>query len=249
MKMRHLLFSALIFASGVPAFGGIEELCFKNAGLKDEETVLLNIDESRVTGTYKIMREYSSDTVETFEFTGTRVGKTVKVKFKGNKLPSPSMKSLNWTLDDDGTKQTLRIKFNGKNHETNKSADYIADFEACEPSYSELKRRSGRLLPDPAGGTRKRTVKFATKDEHKAFRVNVPRGQTFGITAPMLNIVFYYPDGRRHAEPGIDSFASDILKKSGECLIVLKRYSTPDQESEEHAAEFTIEYSVGSEGR
>jgi len=245
MNIKHLSFATLILTSGLPAFGGIEELCFKNAGLKDEDTVTLNIDETRVTGTYKIMRDYSSDTVETFDFTGTRTGKTLKVKFKGNKLPSPGMKSLDWTLSEDGEKEILRIKFNGKNYDTNKFEDSLVDFESCEPSYAELAKKAQRLSPDPSGADRKETVKFATKDERKAFRVNIPKGKSFGITAPMLNIRFYYPDKKEHEEPGIDSFSSDNLKQGGECLLVLKRYSTPDQESGE-AAEYSIEYSLES---
>ena len=243
MNIKHLLVSAWILASALPAFGGIEELCFKNAGLKDEETVSLNIDESRVTGTYTIMRDYSSDTVETFPFTGTRAGKTLKVKFKGNKLPSPNMKSLNWTLDDDGSKQTLRIKLNGKNYETNKFEDSLIDFESCEPSYAELAKSAKRVSLDQAGKS-KQTVRFKTKEEQKTFIVKVSKGDVVGVLAPMLNIKLYYPDKTKHEESGIDSFSSDEARTSGDCLVVLSRYATPDDDSEE-AAEFPVEFESG----
>ena len=242
MNIRHLLFSTFILASGVPAFGGIEELCFKNAGLKDEQTVSLNIDESRVTGTYKIMREYSADDVETFAFTGTRSGTTLKVKFKGNKLPSPSMKSPNWTLVDDGEKQILRIKFSGKNYDTNKFEDSVVEFESCEPSYRELAKQAKRVSTD-ASGRSTQTVKFDSKDERQAFLINVPQGKAVGVTAPMLNIAFYYPDKNKHGEPGTDSFTSDKVRQSGSCLVVLQQYSTPDDGSSE-GAEHTVEFSL-----
>ena len=245
MKIKRLFFVTILFASGLPAFGGIEELCFKNGGLRDEETVTVNIDESRVTGTYKIMRDYSPDTIETFDFTGTLTGKTLKVKFKGNKLPSPAMKSLNWTLDDDGTKQTLRIKFNEKNYDTNKFEDSLVDFEACEPSYEELLKKAKRVSLDQAGES-KQTVKFKTKDERKAFLIAVPKGSGVGVTAPMLSIEFYYPGGKKHDESSMDSHGSNKFRKSGDCLVVLQRYATPDDDSAE-AAEFPVEFSVGAE--
>lgn len=243
MNIKHLFVATWILASALPAFGGIEELCFKNEGLKDEETVSLNIDETRVTGTYKIMRDYSSDAVETFPFTGTRTGKTLKVKFRGNKLPSPNMKSLNWTLDDDGTKQTLRIKLSGKNYETNKFEDSIIDFESCEPSYAELAKKAKRVTLGQAGKS-KQTVRFKSKDEQKAFFVKVSRGDMVGVLAPMLNIKLYYPDKKKHEESGIDSFSSDEARTGGDCLVILSRYSTPDDDSDE-AAEFAVEFEAG----
>jgi len=242
MKFKYLsFFFTFILSAVLPVFGGIEELCFKNEGLKDEETVTLNIDETRVTGTYKIMRDYSSDTVETFDFTGTRTGKTLKIKFKGNKLPLPSMKSLNWTLDDDGTKQTLRIKFNAKNYDTNKFEDSLVDFEACAPSYAELARFAKRISLGATGHSRQ-TVRFATKDARKALAFDVPKGKAVGITAPMLKIEFYYPNESKHGEDGMDSFTSDKLSKAGECLVVFHQYSTPDGDSEgnEHIVEFSL---------
>ena len=244
MINRPLFIAALFLSCALSAFGGIEELCFKNAGLKDEETVLLKIDESRVTGTYKIMRDYSPDTVETFDFSGTRVGETLKVKFKGNKLPSPNMKSLNWVLDDDGSKLTLRIKFNGKNYETNKFEDMVVEFEACGPSVAELAKKARRVQLDESGRGRQ-TVKFAAKDERKALSIEVPKGRALGITAPMLKIEFYYPDQKKHAEDGMDSFTSDKVAQTGNCLVVLHRYATPDDDSAE-GGEHTVEFSLES---
>jgi hypothetical protein len=57
------------------------------------------------------------------------------VAFDGNKLPdvAPSeMKSLTWTLVKSGDEELLRIKFSGKNYETNKYEDRFADFESCD---------------------------------------------------------------------------------------------------------------------
>ncbi len=222
MRFRYSSFGSLIFASALSATAGAEEKCFKNAGLKDEETVSLNIDGSKVTGIYKIMRDYSFDTIETFDFTGTRTGKTLKVKFKGNKLPSPAMKSLDWTLAEDGEKQILRIKFNGKNYETNKFEDSLVDFESCEPSHAELAKGAKRLSLDPVGGRGKEKVKFESKDERKAFSVKIPPGKGFGITAPGLNIQFYLPNKKEHGEAGMDSFTTEKLAQGGECLLVLQ---------------------------
>ena len=242
MALTHLLFSTFILASGLRAFAGVEELCFKNAGLKDEQTVSLKIDESRVTGTYEVVRDYDSESAEKFEFTGTRSGKVLKVKFKGNKLPSPGMKSLNWTLLDDGEKQVLRIKFNSKNYETGKYEDTPVEFEACEPSYAELAKNATRVSLDGAGQARQ-TVKLDGSDERQAFVVNVPKGKALGVTAPMLRIAFYYPDKKKHGEPGMDSFTSDKVRQGGNCLVVVHRYSTPDGQSAE-GAENTIEFSL-----
>ena len=242
MIIRHLLFSAAIVASALPASAGIEELCFKNAGLKDEQIVSLKIDESRVTGTYRIIRDYDSESAETFNFTGTASGRALKVKFKGNKLPSPSMKSLNWTLLDDGEKQVLRIRFNSKNYETNKFEDTSVEFESCEPSYSELAKNARRVSLDQAGRS-KQTVELDGDDARKAFVVDVPKGKALGVTAPMLNISFYYPDKKKHGEPGMDSFTSNKVRQDGKCLVVVQRYSTPDEQTAE-GAQHTVEFSL-----
>lgn len=243
MNIKHLLVGTVILAVQLPAFGGMEELCFKNAGLKDEETVTLNIDETRVTGIFQIMRDYSSDQIEKYEFTGTRTGKTLKVKFKGNKFPSPAMKSLNWTLATMGDKEILKIKVNGKNYDTNKFEDYVADYEACEPSFAELKKKATKLSLDQGGSKGTEIVKFASKDERKAFSFKVPKGKSFGITAPMLNIRFYPPGKTVPEDLGMDSFTSGKVMSEGECLLVLNRYAMPDQEMEE-TAEVTIDFSL-----
>ena len=110
--------------------------CFRADWLQGARTVSLKIQGSQVTGTFTVAGDGgdSNRPDATYKFSGTLKGNALTVAFAGNKLPdvAPSeMKSLVWTLVKSGDQEALRIKFTGKNYETNKYEDRFADFASC----------------------------------------------------------------------------------------------------------------------
>ena len=136
MSIRFVIHGlALLFAGTV--FAAPEELCFSAPFLQGDLTVRMKLEGAKVSGTFAVHNSDASDAVDgikTYEFTGTRAGNTLKVKFADGKLPdvAPSeMKSLEWKLG--AKEEVLRIKFRGKNYETGKQEDYVTEFETCDP--------------------------------------------------------------------------------------------------------------------
>ncbi|HEY9401722.1 MAG TPA: hypothetical protein VIQ24_03435, partial [Pyrinomonadaceae bacterium] len=106
--------------------------CFRADWLQGERVVTMRVNGSKVMGTFVVSGGGEDNTPPdaTYEFDGTLKGNTLTVAFAGNKLPdvAPSeMKSLIWTLVKSGGKELLRIKFSGKNYDTNKYEVSFAD--------------------------------------------------------------------------------------------------------------------------
>ena len=106
--------------------------CFRAEWLQGERSVHLTIDGNKVLGTFIVSGGDEPD--KEYKFTGTKRGNTLTVAFAGNQLPdvAPSeMKSLIWTLVQGRGQELLRIKFYGKNYDTNKYETSFAYFESC----------------------------------------------------------------------------------------------------------------------
>jgi hypothetical protein len=107
--------------SSANAQGGSK--CFRADWLQGERVVNFRIDGGKVTGTFVVGSGGDTPPDATYGFTGTLKGDTLTVEFADGKLPdvSPSeMKSLVWSLVKSGGTESLRIKFRGRNYETNK---------------------------------------------------------------------------------------------------------------------------------
>jgi hypothetical protein len=209
--------------------------CFRAEWLQGERVINFRVNGGRVTGTF-VVGSGGGDTPSdaTYEFSGTLKGNTLTVTFAGNKLPdvSPSeMKSLVWSLVKSGGKESLRIKFRGKNYETNKYEDSFADFEACNEGYAALAERAQRVRFPRGANSASFPLAFKTKDDRRAFLLNMRAGQRVEVEAAGCTITFYYPDKREGEEPSIDGFSPDRLTQSGDYLFVISPAPTPGKYS------------------
>lgn len=201
--------------------------CFRADWLQGERVVNFTINGNRVTGAFAVgsgSGEEDAPPDATYEFSGILKANTLRVVFVGNKLPdvAPSeMKSLIWTLIKFGDKESLRIKFRGKNYDTNKYEDSFADFESCEASYSALAKTAKRVRFARGADSASFPVTFRTKRDRKSFLLNMKAGQRIEIEAHGCGITFFYPDKREAEEPAIDTFSPYALTQSGDYLFVI----------------------------
>lgn len=209
--------------------------CFRADWLQGERVVNFRINGSKVTGTFVVGSgggDTSSDA--TYEFSGTLRGDTLTVTFDDNRLPdvSPSeMKSLVWTLTKSGGTESLRIKFSGKNYDTNKYEVSFADFKPCVEGYAALAKGAERVRFARGANSASFPLTFKTKDETRAFLLNMKAGQRVEVEAPGCTISFYYPDKREGEEPSIDGFSPGRLKQSGDYLFVISPAPSPGKYS------------------
>lgn len=104
--------------------------CFENKGLKEEHRISFELEGNKIIeGYYETIGDTPGTSAETFNFSGTKVGNSLKIKFAGT-IPyerAPKTKSLVWTL----AKNVLSVPTYGKNYDTNKYSTYQAKFEKC----------------------------------------------------------------------------------------------------------------------
>jgi hypothetical protein len=127
------LFIAFLFclAFGIVTASGQTEYCFHNDGLKLQQNVSFTVTKNKIEGTFESGGYDDNTSAETFDFTGTKVGNLLRIRFAGKKAPyemAPGTKRIVWTL---GTK-TLKIPTFGKNYNTRKYSAYIATYEKCK---------------------------------------------------------------------------------------------------------------------
>lgn len=104
--------------------------CFKNDGLKVSQTVSFTLTKTKLEGTFETGGYDRETSAETFEFTGTKAGNLLTIKFARKppyEIPRGTKKIV-WTL---GSK-TLRVPMYGKNYTTMKYSNYTAIFDRCK---------------------------------------------------------------------------------------------------------------------
>lgn len=218
--------------------------CFRADWLQGERTVNLTINGSRVAGTFSVAGGGDGDA--SYKFSGTLEGNTLTVAFAGNKMPdvSPSeMKSLIWTLVKSGDKESLRIKFRGKNYETNKYEDSFADFESCGAvGYAALAKTAQTVrFAKGASSTRiglKSRGEFQAMRSPATFLISVAKSQSLEISADGCTIEVYLPNKKLYefvewenedksektfASSQIDRMLIEALPVTGTYLIVLRK--------------------------
>jgi hypothetical protein len=122
-------FLGLLACSASLALAG-KEYCFQNDGLKLQQRVSFTLEGNKIEGTFESGGYDKNTSFETFEFTGTRAGLRLTIKFDGKppyEMP-PATKTIVWQLKKD----ELEIPMFGKNYETNRFAAYTAKFERCK---------------------------------------------------------------------------------------------------------------------
>ncbi len=125
------IFALILFflAFAVSAVTAQTDLCFKNEGLKKLQTVSLTLTGNKIEGTFEVSGYDESTSAETFEFTGTKSGNFLTIKFGGT-IPyerPPKTTKIVWTLG----KTTLKIPIYGKNYNSNKYSVYTATYKRC----------------------------------------------------------------------------------------------------------------------
>jgi hypothetical protein len=224
MKNKSIFYLlCILLGSYTSANGQALTKCFRAEWLQGERVVEFTLKGNKASGTF-IVRGDSIANTGIYNFSGALEGNTLTVAFDGNNLPdvSPSeMKSLVWTLVKRGDKESLRIKFSGKNYETNKYEESFADFEPCDQSYAALSRRAVRVQFARGTNSASYPVVFKTKDESKSFLLNMKAGQQLQVEAHGCTISFYYPNKQAGEEPSIDNFSPDRLTQSGDYLFVI----------------------------
>ncbi|HEX8291274.1 MAG TPA: hypothetical protein VF570_05950, partial [Pyrinomonadaceae bacterium] len=159
--------------------------CFRADWLQGERVVNFRVEGGRVTGTF-VVGGGDAPADETYEFSGTLKGDTLTVAFAGGKLPdvSPSeMRSLVWSLVRSGGAESLRIKFRGKNYDTNKYEDSFANFEACKEDYAALAKGAERVRFARGTNSASFPLAFKTKDDRRVFLLNMKAGQRVEVEA------------------------------------------------------------------
>jgi hypothetical protein len=130
MRMKKafgVLFFCLCLA--VVSASAQRDYCFHNDGLKVKQTVSLTIKGNKIEGTFESSGYDENTSAETFDFTGTKTGNLLTIKFEGKapyELP-PGTKRIVWTLGA----RTLRIPTYGKNYNTRKYSTYGATYQKC----------------------------------------------------------------------------------------------------------------------
>ena len=128
---RWLVLSFLgLLASFAPLAIAGTQYCFENDGLKLQQRISFTIDGNKIEGTLESGGYEKTTSSETFDFTGTRSGQRLTIKFDGKppyELP-PGTEKIVWKLRKD----VLEVPMFGKNYETNRSAAYTAKFERCK---------------------------------------------------------------------------------------------------------------------
>ena len=127
-KTLGILLFGLVLLVGLAS--AQKDYCFRNDGLKVRQTVSFTLTRNKVEGTFESGGYDQTTSAETFEFTGTKTGSLLTIKFSGKppyELP-PRTRKIVWTL---GTK-SLRIPTFGKNYNTGKYSTYVASYGKCK---------------------------------------------------------------------------------------------------------------------
>ena len=166
------------------------------------------------------------------------------VVFAGNRLPdvTPSeMRSLVWALVREGGRELLRIKFRGKNYETNRYEDRLADFAQCEEAGYEALAKGAQTVRFAKGENSKiiglaSRAGFQAMREPAAFFISAARSQSLEITAEGCTIQVYLPSKKLYefaeweggsektfASSQIDRLLIEALPLTGPYLVVLRK--------------------------
>jgi hypothetical protein len=229
--MMKISLTVLILICAAEMFAQTQTKCFRNDGLRDNHIVRFEAEGGDVIGSYFVESDGSAEQpTQTFNFSGTRSGNALTVRFAADMPPgvAPSKtKSLIWTLAQSADGEILRIKFYGKNYETNKYADYSADFVPCGPNFATLAKQAKRISFAKGAKSAAFALSFKLKSERKAFWLSARKGQTVSVMSPRCEIWVYYLDKTADKEGGIDTFTMENIPQTGDYLFVISPASEP----------------------
>lgn len=129
MRPRLVLsFLSLLACSAPLSFAGTD-YCFEYHGLEFQQRASFTINGNKIEGTFESGGYEMTTSFETFDFTGTRAGRRLTIKFDGSLPPElpPGTKTIIWKLGKD----VLEIPKFGKTHRTKRASAYTAKFTRC----------------------------------------------------------------------------------------------------------------------
>jgi hypothetical protein len=236
--MKTLL-AFLILTSAVFAFAQSEAKCFQNESLQGKQIVNFQRRGKTVFGTFRF-ENGESELARGYKFTGLLgANGALPVRFENAELPdvAPSViKSLTWMLLEKGGSEILRIKFYGKNYETNRYAEYSVDFVSCGPKFEDLLKIAKVVQFKRGESSAEVPLSFKNTTERKVFSILARRGQTLEIEAAGSKISVYLPGGglyefvewesgveKTFTPSAIDRASIKSLPRSGKYLVVLQK--------------------------
>ena len=228
--MIKILLFILTLTCAAEVFAQQKTQCFRNNGLRDNHIVRFEADGSDVAGSYFVETDGETEKTQTYDFSGTRTGNTLNVKFAAEAPPgvAPSKtQSPTWTLAKSGGGEILQIRFYGKNYETNEFAYYSAEFDSCEPNFATIAKQAKRISFAKGAKSAAIAIPFKAQSDWKSFRLGARKGQALSVMSPGCRISPYYPDKTADQEGGIDTFSLDILPQSGDYLFVISPAGEP----------------------
>jgi hypothetical protein len=218
-----LIFLILISATSVLAQS--QEKCFRNDGLKENHIIRFEADGGDIAGSYFVEPDGEPEQAQTFNFSGTRKGDALTVQFEDTFPPGvapPKTKSTVWTLTRTAGGEVLRVMFYGKNYETNKYANYPADFVPCEPDFATLAKQAKRVAFARNANSAKFNLSFTGPAERKAFWLGARKNQTISVESIGCGISFFYPDKTAYEEGNaIDTLTTENIPQTGDYLLVI----------------------------
>jgi len=238
--MKILLAFLILTVPGF-AFAQNKSKCFQNETLQGKSVVNFTTDDNNaLSGTYSVEISGESESSKTYEFGGNRRGKFLTVLFEQNVLPdvAPSyLKSVVWALAKKGDKEVLEITFYGKNYETNKFANYLAEFEPCSPNHQVLSATAKPVRFAKGNTSASVPLSFTNSNERKVFSINIRKGQTLEINAAGCKMSIYLPSGKPYEfvewenesgtektyAPTIDRVMIDVVPQTGNYLVILQK--------------------------
>jgi hypothetical protein len=132
MRRRLVLSFLCLLACSTPLALAGTDYCFEHDGLELQQRASFTINGNKIEGTFESGGYDKNTSSETFDFTGTRAGRRLTIKFKFRDSPPyelpPGTKTIIWKLGKDA----LEIPMFGKTRRTNRSSAYTAKFERCK---------------------------------------------------------------------------------------------------------------------
>ena len=231
--MTMKIFLMLILSGAWVVSAHAQQMCFRNEGLKENHIVRFEIDGNSFAGSYLIEPYDEPENARTFNFTGTKKGGLLTVRFADKIPPGVAVsktKSLIWTLDKTIDDDILFINFYGKNYETNKNAFYSAEFLPCEPSYAALTKRAKRIAFAKGATSSTHIVSFENRTQRKTFWLGVRKNQSISVVSPGCGISFYRPDKTVYEEgKAIDTLTTENVQQTGDYLFVISPAGEPGE--------------------
>ena len=237
-----ILLAFLILTVPNFAFAQTKSKCFQNESLQGRSVVNFKTDPNNaLSGTYSVEISGEEESAKTYEFGGNRRGNFLTVLFERDVLPdvAPSyLKNVVWALEEKGESEILRIIFYGKNYETNKYANYTAEFETCEPGYAKLKKTAKAVQFIKGKSSASLPLFFNNPNELRVFSISIRRGQALTIESAGSKISVYLPNEKlyefvewesesgtekTYATSTIDQIIIKPVPQTGNYLVVLQK--------------------------